>query len=42
MELREAIHHRRTIRAFLPDPIPENTIKKLISDALWAPSRKVF
>ena len=40
MELREAIHHRRTIRAFLPDPVSENTIKELISDALWAPSWK--
>ena len=40
MELQEAIHHRRTIRAFLPDPVPEDAIKELISDALWAPSWK--
>lgn len=40
MELREAIHHRRTVRAFLPDPVSEDTIKELISDALWAPSWK--
>ena len=40
MELREAIHHRRTVRAFLPDPVSEDTVKELISDALWAPSWK--
>lgn len=40
MELQEAIHHRRTIRAFLPDPVPEDAVKELISDALWSPSWK--
>jgi nitroreductase len=40
MELREAIHHRRTIRAFLPDPVPEDSIREIISEALWAPSWK--
>jgi nitroreductase len=40
MDLKEAIQNRRTIRQFLPDPIPEETIRALISDALWAPSWK--
>ncbi len=40
MELRDAIHHRRTIRAFLPDPVFEETIQELIADATWAPSWK--
>lgn len=40
MELKEAIQNRRTIRQFLPDAVPEETIKTLISDALWAPSWK--
>jgi nitroreductase len=40
MELKETIRNRRTIRCFLPDPVPGETIKDLISDALWAPSWK--
>lgn len=40
MELKEAIQNRRTIRYFLPDPVPQESIKALISDALWAPSWK--
>ncbi|MGD2185525.1 MAG: nitroreductase [Desulfobacterales bacterium] len=40
MELKETIRNRRTIRCFLPEPVPEETIKELIADALWAPSWK--
>jgi nitroreductase len=40
MELKEAIQNRRTIRDFLPEPIPRAIIEELISDALWAPSWK--
>jgi nitroreductase len=40
MELKETIRNRRTIRCFLQDPVPGETIKDLISDALWAPSWK--
>jgi nitroreductase len=40
MELAEAIRNRRTIRCFLPDPVPEETIRELIADAVWAPSWK--
>jgi nitroreductase len=38
MELQEAIRARRSIRSFLPKPVPEETIQELISEALWAPS----
>jgi nitroreductase len=40
MAIKEAIQNRRTIRCFLPDPVPEETIKAVICDALWAPSWK--
>ncbi len=36
--LREAVLHRRSIRSFLRKPVPEETIRELISDARWAPS----
>lgn len=38
MELKEAIYGRRSIRAFLPDPVPRETITKLVELARWAPS----
>ena len=38
MELREAVRQRRSIRQFLPKPVPEEMIRELIADALWAPS----
>ncbi len=38
MELNEAIHGRRSVRLFLPDPIPRDTISKIVETARWAPS----
>ncbi len=38
MDLNEAIHGRRSIRAFLPDPVPRETIRKIVDLARWAPS----
>jgi nitroreductase len=38
MELREAIRNRRSIRQFLIKPVPEEMIRDIIADALWAPS----
>ena len=38
MELKEAIRSRRSIRQFLPKPVPEEMIRELIADSLWAPS----
>jgi nitroreductase len=40
MELKDTIRNRRTIRCFLPAPVPQKTIKDRISEALWAPSWK--
>lgn len=38
MKLNEAILSRRSIRAFLPDPVPREKISKIIELARWAPS----
>jgi nitroreductase len=38
MELNEVIHGRRTVRAFLPDPIPREKIARIVHFARWAPS----
>jgi nitroreductase len=35
----EAIHGRRSIRSYRPDPVPEDLIRKLILEAgIWAPT----
>lgn len=34
----EAITSRRSVRAFLPDPVPEATIREILDVASWAPS----
>jgi nitroreductase len=38
MELRDVVKGRRSIRKFLPKPVPDEMIKEIISDALWSPS----
>jgi len=38
METRDAVKGRRSIRRFLPKPVPEELIKEIIADALWSPS----
>jgi len=38
MELKDAVFSRRSIRAFLPDPVPREKILKIIEIARWAPS----
>lgn len=38
MELQEAVRRRRSIRCFLPNPVPEETIRELLNESLWAPS----
>jgi nitroreductase len=38
MEIIEAIRERKSIRAFKPDPVPLDLLKKIIGEALWAPS----
>lgn len=32
------IRHRRSLRRYQPDPIPRETIEKLLTAAIWAPS----
>ena len=38
MDVTEAIRQRKSIRAFKPDPVPKDILKKLIEQALRAPS----
>jgi len=38
MELRDAIHERRSVRSFRSDPISDDLIQELLSYARWAPS----
>ena len=38
MELQEAVLGRRSIRQFLPKPVPDELIKDLIAKCLWSPS----
>lgn len=38
MELNDAIVNRRSIRLFLPDPVPRETITRIVDTARWVPS----
>ena len=38
MELIGGIETRRSCRAYKPDPVPEETIRKILETAKWAPS----
>ena len=38
MNLNDAVLHRRSIRAFLPDPVSREKLSKIIELARWAPS----
>lgn len=38
MDVLEAVARRRSVRAFLPDPVPGETVRALIADAARAPS----
>ncbi len=38
MELQEAVLGRRSIRQFLPRPVPDELIRDLIAKSLWSPS----
>lgn len=38
MHVPEAVHTRRSIRAFLPDPVDDALVSRLLSDAARAPS----
>jgi nitroreductase len=38
MEVHEAVYRRKSVRAFLPDPIPDEVIAQLLTGAARAPS----
>lgn len=38
MQLVDSIRRRRSIRQFLPKPVPHEVIQDIISEAVWAPS----
>ena len=38
MELQEAVLGRRSIRQFLPKPVPDELIEDLIAKSIWSPS----
>lgn len=38
MELKEAIHNRRTVRSFKPDPIRDQDLNDILEAGTWAPS----
>lgn len=37
-EFLDLVKHRRTIRRFKPDPVPDDCVEKIIEAARWAPS----
>lgn len=38
MNLNDAIQGRRSVRRYLPDPVPRNIVEEILELALWAPS----
>lgn len=38
MDLFEAIRGRRSVRRYLPDPVPEGDLRRILEAAIWAPS----
>ena len=38
MDVKEAVLARRSIRAFSPEPVPQEILKDIMEKALWAPS----
>src|SRR5512143_3779700 len=38
MDFIEVLKSRRSVRCFKPDAVPQNTLKKILEEALWAPS----
>lgn len=38
MDFSDAVHGRRSVRAFLPDPVPRDAIGRIVDIARWAPS----
>ena len=38
MEVIEAMHSRRSIRSFKPEPVPKDVLQQLVDVCRWAPS----
>ena len=38
MDVSEALYARTSVRAFLPDPVPESQVRGILDAARWAPS----
>ena len=38
MNVSEAVRARRSIRAFLPDPVPSDRLRRIVEQAAWSPS----
>ncbi|MBS1153602.1 MAG: hypothetical protein H6Q89_5300 [Myxococcaceae bacterium] len=38
MDVRTALHERRSTRDFKPDPVPDELLARVLEDARWAPS----
>ncbi|HLZ72901.1 MAG TPA: nitroreductase [Dehalococcoidia bacterium] len=41
MDVIEAIHTRRTIKAYRPDPVPRELIERVLEAAVWAPNHRL-
>ena len=37
-EIRTALTQRRAVRAYKPDPVPEELVREILTEARWAPS----
>jgi nitroreductase len=38
MDVWQAILDRRSVRSYLPDPVPEDVLRRLVEAGLWAPT----
>jgi nitroreductase len=41
MDVLEAIHTRRTIKSYAPDPVPQALIEQVLEAAVWAPNHRL-
>ncbi len=41
MDVLDAIHTRRTIKAYRPEPVPRETIERVLEAAVWAPNHRL-
>lgn len=41
MDLFEAIHQRRTVKDYAPEPVPRETLERILEAARWAPCHRM-